>query len=404
MADNTAEIPPKTGLGGKLMMPIADDKGKWEKEDCSGRICIFEMQHTTGTERDADKLSEALSTRAVEVAAAGAMACLFVCPEKMEPFTITPPEDKHADLANLPVATMSHEHGSFLKDHLLKLTADKAKQSPGGVPEEAKDWVESREEFTGRVYYHNTITGANRWAPPYVDSGTDGLLVSVKVDTFFERLQKVLKTEPKGVIVAHQSWRPDVALQDPPANGFDESLLSRVPTLQITYEAGQELKAVSGRGCEPIASMEVQPFGGVYAWGMGTQGQLALSEVERDRSMRTHENAFTGEKNSFCHSPCYVSNLHEQQVVQIQCGGTHTATVTQGGEVFSWGRGDACGAMLGDLAAMQTDGFGNKIGCVDVPIVVDQLENIAKARRIFCGDNQTFIIADMPHPPFSTPS
>eukprot|EP00697_Spironema_sp_BW2_P012156 gnl/Spiro4/28263_TR13973_c0_g1_i1.p1 gnl/Spiro4/28263_TR13973_c0_g1~~gnl/Spiro4/28263_TR13973_c0_g1_i1.p1 ORF type:complete len:432 (+),score=29.07 gnl/Spiro4/28263_TR13973_c0_g1_i1:103-1398(+) len=60
--------------------------------------------------------------------------------------------------------------------------------------------------------------------------------------------------------------------------------------------------------------------GKVYTWGRGRDGRLGLGQTELD-SVR----------------PTLVETLREHRVVQISCGGFHSAALTDTGHVFCWG-------------------------------------------------------------------
>lgn len=61
--------------------------------------------------------------------------------------------------------------------------------------------------------------------------------------------------------------------------------------------------------------------GEVYSWGEGEDGQLG------------HGN------KSMCDRPCVIEALHGKNVVDIACGGAHSAAITASGELYTWGKG-----------------------------------------------------------------
>ncbi|CAH1402584.1 unnamed protein product [Nezara viridula] len=61
--------------------------------------------------------------------------------------------------------------------------------------------------------------------------------------------------------------------------------------------------------------------GEVYSWGEGEDGQLG------------HGN------KSMCDRPCVIEVLHGKNVVDIACGGAHSAAITANGELYTWGKG-----------------------------------------------------------------
>jgi len=60
----------------------------------------------------------------------------------------------------------------------------------------------------------------------------------------------------------------------------------------------------------------------VLTWGYGASGCLGHGDTN------TYPN------------PTIINSLFEYNSVYIECGGYHSAIVTDEGEVFTWGRGD----------------------------------------------------------------
>lgn len=61
--------------------------------------------------------------------------------------------------------------------------------------------------------------------------------------------------------------------------------------------------------------------GKVYSWGEGDDGKLGH-----------------GNKNG-CDHPQLIDALQGKEIVDIACGGAHSAAVTAGGEIYTWGKG-----------------------------------------------------------------
>lgn len=40
-----------------------------------------------------------------------------------------------------------------------------------------------------------------------------------------------------------------------------------------------------------------------------------------------------------CDRPCVIEALHGKNVVDIACGGAHSAAITANGELYTWGKG-----------------------------------------------------------------
>lgn len=380
MSGSGGTIPARTGINGHIMFP-AD--GKWEPDnDCVERICIFEVALRTHSLASSE-LAKVVLELALECHQARGLACLCILPKKVAPFDVQAMHASVADsLKSFPFGVMSYDHGVALKKHITKLINMRIAEAPDGLPDDVRDWRECREEFTGRTYYHNVKTNKKRWAPPQIDSNTEASLLVIKDDYFLPRLKALLEYQPKGIIVCQQSWRPDVELITLDERTFDLEYLE-TPIVMVTYEAGEELKSVLASGAEPWVTMEMQKTGGVFAWGNGTFGQLGLSGIENQEFLTQTQNTLTGEQNKFANQPFYLAHLHEHQVIDVACGATHTIAVTAQGDVFSWGAADGLGVPLSAATS-------------EVPMFVEQLEGLVKAKRAFAGHNHSFVVADMP--------
>eukprot|EP00927_Polykrikos_kofoidii_P039042 TRINITY_DN33485_c0_g1_i1.p1 TRINITY_DN33485_c0_g1~~TRINITY_DN33485_c0_g1_i1.p1 ORF type:complete len:992 (-),score=137.00 TRINITY_DN33485_c0_g1_i1:153-3128(-) len=388
-AAGAGSIPAKTDINGQLALCM---EGKWEVDtDLEDLICVFEVVVAVDPLPNCDQkavqeeLSPTISQLARECQTGGGLACLCILPNNVEPFSLQVPEELQADVKSLPIGVMSYQHGLTLKAHVMRLINMRIAESVDGVPEEVRNWKERREEFTGRPFYENTTTGKKRRAPPMIFPRTDAQLIKVREDTFLQRLKAMIDLRPKGIVVSQQSWRPDVGLVNMPDSMFDLETLD-VPIVQVTYEAGEELKSVFANGSHPWVTMEVQPYGGVCAWGNGTVGQLGLTGIENQIFLTKTQNTLTQEENSYTCDPCYVAHIHEHQVVSIACGAVHTLAVTQQGEVFAWGSAVGLGVPLDK----PTSG---------VPVFVEQLEGLVRATKAFAGYNHSFVAADMPFNP-----
>ena len=71
-----------------------------------------------------------------------------------------------------------------------------------------------------------------------------------------------------------------------------------------------------GKHCLALSSE-----GDVFSWGEGDEGKLG------------HDN-----KNS-CDRPRVIDALRGKDVIDISCGGAHSAAITSAGELFTWGKG-----------------------------------------------------------------
>jgi len=381
LSSHGAQITPKTALIDHIMMPL---EGRWDyAKDCPGKLCVFELS-TQSEDTSEEVLTPIILEMALACVQARAVACICVLPRGAKLFDVPAPKNgKATNLNGLPYGVMSYEHGVGLKKHLQRLVSTRAAETADGTLEETRDWQAKIEDFTGRTYYENGKTGEKRWTLPQADARTQATLMVATSETFLKRLKAVLTLKPLGIVVAQQSWRPDVEFVSIPEDVFGDS--PPVPIVMITYEAGEELKSVISSGADPTVSMEVHSKGGVFAWGNGTSGQLGLSGIENQTLLETAKNVLTHEEFAFSSKPCYVAHLHEHQVIEVGCGSHHTVAVTEEGEVLSWGSREAVGVVLDKEQQFS-----------DVPLFVEQFEGLAKAKRVFAGYNQSFAVADMP--------
>jgi alpha-tubulin suppressor-like RCC1 family protein len=377
MTQWTSVLDERGGLRGPIML---GSEGKWDPDtDCEGKICIFELasaQQELQDQRAVDQEMASMVLRFASLCSAGrALACICILPKVVD---TSLPETA----ARIPNGFMSYEHGMTLKKHIARLISARISEAPDNLPDEVRDWRECRENVpNGRTYYEHVVSGKRRWAPPQILPSTRASLIAITKDSFMQRLQSIVDLRPQGIIIGQQSWRPDVELVSLP-----ELLLERleVPIAFVTWEAGKELKNVVENGSVPWVTMEVQPYGGVCAWGNGTFGQLGLAEIE-NRSFLTHShNSLTNEENAYATRPYYVAHLHEHQVTNLACGSAHTVAVTQQGEVFAWGAADGLGVQLEDRQSSE------------VPIFVEQLEGLVKAKKAFAGHHHSYVVAEMP--------
>ncbi|XP_050971397.1 probable E3 ubiquitin-protein ligase HERC4 [Labeo rohita] len=100
--------------------------------------------------------------------------------------------------------------------------------------------------------------------------------------------------------------------------------------------------------------------GVVFGWGKNSAGQLGLGDTT-DR-----------------HVPTVVNGLHQKKTVSISCGGEHTATLSKGGAVFTFGSGGS--GQLGH----------NSFEDEHYPRVVAELWG-SKVSQVTCGRHHTLV-------------
>lgn len=103
--------------------------------------------------------------------------------------------------------------------------------------------------------------------------------------------------------------------------------------------------------------------GYVYMMGSNKQGKLGISN----------------ESLTYASRPLIVESLADYQIIDLSCGGSHTAAVSTSGSVFAWGNG-AYGAL----------GY-NESDCSYVPKKVSLNNSITK---VSCGSRHTGVISE----------
>ncbi|XP_053282794.1 probable E3 ubiquitin-protein ligase HERC3 isoform X1 [Pleuronectes platessa] len=130
----------------------------------------------------------------------------------------------------------------------------------------------------------------------------------------------------------------------------------------------QQLRSLSSTPLVQVAAGGEQSFalsvsGGVFGWGRNDRGQLGLGDTTDRRT------------------PAAVKGLNMKGTVHISCGKDHTATLTKGGAVFTFGSGQ-----FGQLGH---NSFSDQLR----PRLVAELLG-AKVTEIACGLNHTLVSTD----------
>ncbi|XP_017318999.2 probable E3 ubiquitin-protein ligase HERC3 isoform X2 [Ictalurus punctatus] len=130
----------------------------------------------------------------------------------------------------------------------------------------------------------------------------------------------------------------------------------------------QPLKSLCGIPLSQISaggdhSFALSLSGAVFGWGRNSAGQLGLGHTE-DMS-----------------NPTCVNNLNQKKTISISCGEEHTATLSKGGTVFTFGSG-----RYGQLGH---NSFNDELQ----PRVVTGLECL-NVSQITCGGNHTMALVE----------
>ncbi|KAI3498601.1 hypothetical protein L1887_34378 [Cichorium endivia] len=118
-----------------------------------------------------------------------------------------------------------------------------------------------------------------------------------------------------------------------------------------------------------LHSIALDSLGQVYSWGYGGFGALGHSVYTRELS------------------PKRVQGIWEGQITQIATSGTHTAAITESGELYTWGRDEGEGRLgLGPTRGQ------NEVGGLSIPTKVKSLP--VPVVSVACGGFFTTVITD----------
>ncbi|XP_062498695.1 RCC1 domain-containing protein 1 isoform X2 [Pezoporus occidentalis] len=170
--------------------------------------------------------------------------------------------------------------------------------------------------------------------------------------------------------------------------------------------AGVPMGAVAAGGWH---SASVSEAGDLYMWGWNESGQLALPCKALAEERAQGEDAGAGaaalspcqeqpaaEPATFISIqalPALLDLPQEAEVSEVSCGSRHTAAVTRGGELYTWGWGKYGQLGHGDDASS------------DRPRRVEHLVTEGlRAEAVVCGPWTTYVCVREPPPPPSTPA
>ncbi|XP_009278730.1 PREDICTED: RCC1 domain-containing protein 1 [Aptenodytes forsteri] len=130
------------------------------------------------------------------------------------------------------------------------------------------------------------------------------------------------------------------------------SLESELQPRLVEALAGMPMQAVAAGGWH---SASVSEAGDLYVWGWNESGQLALPSKalaeERaqdedtgagDTELTPHQEQPAAEDSAFISIQAFPALLdlpQDLEVSKVSCGSRHTAIVTRGGELYTWGWG-----------------------------------------------------------------
>mgnify|MGYP006148858641 CR=1 FL=1 len=88
--------------------------------------------------------------------------------------------------------------------------------------------------------------------------------------------------------------------------------------------------------CGPRHTLALASDGTVYSWGFGGDGQLGHGDFQLQTM------------------PAKIKALQGEHIIDISCGEKHSAALTSGGDVFTWGDGSLGQLGLGDQRKQHT--------------------------------------------------
>jgi alpha-tubulin suppressor-like RCC1 family protein len=134
-----------------------------------------------------------------------------------------------------------------------------------------------------------------------------------------------------------------------------------------------EVAGLAGRGVAKVAvgnlhAIALTRDGKVYTWGMNQHGQLGVGTTNNQGS------------------PVQVEALEDQVVVDVACGGGHTAALTEDGQLWVWGRGR--GGELGQGTNERASNAANRTE----PVRVDL--GGRKCTAVALGNEHTLVLVE----------
>ncbi|XP_051983066.1 probable E3 ubiquitin-protein ligase HERC3 [Xyrauchen texanus] len=142
--------------------------------------------------------------------------------------------------------------------------------------------------------------------------------------------------------------------------GLKEGQSGTLTAQHVQSLSGIPLAQISAGGDHSFA---LSLSGAVFGWGKNNSGQLGLGDT-KDR-----------------HVPTVVNCLNQKKTVMIACGGEHTASISKGGTVFTFGSG-----RFGQLGH-------NSFRDEHHPRVVAELWG-SEVSQVTCGRNHTLVLVD----------
>ncbi|EQC37098.1 hypothetical protein SDRG_05325 [Saprolegnia diclina VS20] len=153
-----------------------------------------------------------------------------------------------------------------------------------------------------------------------------------------------------------------------------------IPVLMVSHEASVRIKETYKRRIQDtFAEIGISSFGDVYAWGAGDHGVLGLGDTDNDVIFGSNYDPGTDSAFPYVESPEWVEALVDTRIVDLSCGASHAAAVSDTGDLYTWGHG-AHGKL----------GHGQDIDEV-TPRLVDALHSV-KVASVACGRDHTLVV------------
>lgn len=142
----------------------------------------------------------------------------------------------------------------------------------------------------------------------------------------------------------YQEWRLRIAHKreemetklTPRGNSIDIHLIGATPRgPEVSTPRGYESALQISAGTAHVAL--VHKTGHLYTWGVGASGRLGLDQTEG------------GDPQADCSQPRLVQALAERTVLRVSCGFAHTGAIVAGGDVYFWGSAASGKCGLGEI-------------------------------------------------------
>ena len=144
----------------------------------------------------------------------------------------------------------------------------------------------------------------------------------------------------------------------------------------------KEIELKSG-SCGDVNTLVLTGSGRVYSFGGGSFGQLGLGHV-KDMPLDV-------DNCPYMPIPKIIESIKEEEIVQVECGDSHSMALNSSGQLFAWGAA-ACGQLgLEDTTKLPKDQEGSPFE--PIPQLVSALTQYLIS-SVSCGEAHTLAVTD----------